>query len=337
VFHGVAMLMAWLRAQAWMRGLLGPAALLALAWWCVGIMAPGTALLRERSSAPTAAFVATSSQGSSGAAEPSGGFAEMVLLPAGSCAMGCDLGEPDERPLREVRFKAFWLDVHEVTYRSFAKFVEATGYRTTAERAGRGWVFVAERKQWIETPGASWRKPNGQTPASLQPEHPVVQVSWFDATAYAKWAGKRLPTEAEWEYAARGGLDDADYPWGRKLQPQGRYEANHWQGWFPDQDLAADGFAGSAPVKSYRAKSLRPVRHGGQCLGVVRRLVRRRLLQLCPGRRPAGAGPWYGSRGAGRIVAVRRKLKSRALGPRPRASAAASLFSESGVPLRARC
>lgn len=179
--------------------------------------------------------------------------AGMMWIPGGTCTIGNDQGAADEGPAHEVSLRGFWLDVHEVTVREFAQFVAATGYRTTAEQTGRAWVFDPAKRQWCQQPGANWRRPDGRQPCGPQSDLPVVQVSWHDAAAYAGWAGKQLPTEAQWECAARGGLSDADYPWGCILQPGGHYRANFWQGWFPDQDLAADGFSGLAPVRSFPA------------------------------------------------------------------------------------
>lgn len=177
----------------------------------------------------------------------------MVWIPGGTCTIGSNQGAADEGPAHEVSLSGFWLDVHEVTVRQFAEFVAATGYRTTAEQTGRAWVFDSEQHGWRQVDGADWRRPDGARSLSPESNLPVVQVSWTDAAAYARWAGGQLPTEAQWECAARGGWNDADYPWGRDLQPGGRYQANFWQGWFPDQDLAADGFGGPAPVRSFPA------------------------------------------------------------------------------------
>ncbi len=177
----------------------------------------------------------------------------MVLIPGGKFRMGNDLSHSvAERPQHEVRVDSFWLDVHEVTVTQFGHFVAETGYITTAQRTGHAWVFVPKRKQWVSTPGADWRHPQGPHSSTVGYERlPVTQVSWHDAAAYAAWAGKRLPTEAEWECAARGGLYDAEYPWGREEKPDETYQANYWQGWFPDQDLGRDGFRTPAPVQSY--------------------------------------------------------------------------------------
>lgn len=202
----------------------------------------------------------------------------MVWIPPGEFDMGSSDGLPDERPIHRVRVSGFFLDATEVTNAQFRAFVEATGHVTTAERAPTAEEILAQAPPgtpppppevlvagalvldramengwwWKWQPGASWRKPDGVN--ALGPEHdslPVVQVSWFDAVAYAKWAGKRLPTEAEWERAARGGLDGQRYVWGAQKNPDGRELANIWQGHFPETNTVADGFEGAAPVKSF--------------------------------------------------------------------------------------
>lgn len=177
---------------------------------------------------------------------------DMVKIPAGTFKMGTADGFPYEGPVHEVTLKGFWMDRHEVTVAQFEKFAKATGYVTDAERFGWSGVFVPAKHDWTKGDGADWRHPDG--PKSVpDPNEPVVHVSYADCEAYAKWAGKRLPTEAEFEYAARGGLKDQTYAWGNELVPNGKHMANTWQGHFPDKDLASDKFANRAPVGSFPA------------------------------------------------------------------------------------
>jgi len=200
----------------------------------------------------------------------------MVWIPGGEFWMGSD--EPqftDARPWHRVYVDGFWMDATGLTNEKFETFVRATGYVTLAERApaprqfpnipkihvAGSVVFTSPNEPvsldnssqwWNYVPGANWRHPSGpNSDLKGKDQHPVVQVAYEDAIAFCKWAGKRLPSEAEFEFAARGGLDRKAYAWGDDFRPQGRFMANTFQGHFPDKDTAEDGFAGTAPVASF--------------------------------------------------------------------------------------
>ncbi len=212
---------------------------------------------------------------------------EMIWIAGGEFTMGTDEKEAydPERPAHRVKVDGFWLDEHEVTNAQFRKFIETTRYVTTAEQkpdweelkkqvapgtpkpnesllVPASLVFIAPdnpislndfTQWWSWVPGAEWRHPTGpQSSIEGMDPYPAIHVSWFDAESYCQWAGKRLPTEAEWEFAARGGLEGKRYAWGDEFQPKGEWMANTFQGNFPNSDSGEDGFKGVAPVKSFR-------------------------------------------------------------------------------------
>jgi len=198
---------------------------------------------------------------------------DMVKITGRSFMMGSNNHYPEEAPAHRVTVGDFWIDRYPVTNTEFREFIEQTGYTTVAERAPRAEdypgakpemlvpgsvIFVSPRRPvsltnhynwWTWMPGASWRHPEGPgTWIAFREKHPVVHVAFEDVAAYASWAEKEIPTEAEWEFAARGGLESADYAWGDEFEPDGKIMANTWQGEFPIKNLRTDGYEGTSPV-----------------------------------------------------------------------------------------
>jgi formylglycine-generating enzyme required for sulfatase activity len=273
-----------LRRRSYLLG----AALACAAATAVGAQSPPPSFLaRAPAAAPTDKFFPTVPNSTPA---PAPAPAAMVWIPGGEFSMGCadprgDLcggNEPmdDARPIHRVAVNGFWMDRTEVTNAEFARFVAATGYVTIAEQVPRAEDYPGAKPEqlvagsvvfspprtavpltdalqwWRYVPGADWRHPTG--PASSikdRDSEPVVHVAYADAEAYAKWAGKRLPTEAEWEFAARGGLAGKRYSWGDDLTLEGRWMANIWEGAFPHKNSEDDGYAGVAPTASYPANA----------------------------------------------------------------------------------
>jgi formylglycine-generating enzyme len=209
--------------------------------------------------------------GSHAAHAPTGGPAHgLVGLDGGEFLMGTDdrygFQADGEGPVRAVQLRPFQISPVTVTNERFAEFVQATGHVSVAERYGWSFVFggllpddfpptraAAQAPWWRQVHGADWRHPEGpQSSLDERGDHPVVHVAWTDPLAYCTWAGTRLPSEAEWEYAARGGLEQARFPWGDELTPGGKHRCNIWQGDFPSRNTLADGYLGTAPVDAYQ-------------------------------------------------------------------------------------
>jgi len=202
--------------------------------------------------------------------------ANMVWVPGGTFLMGSDKHYPEEGPAHSATVEGFWIDKYEVTNDQFARFVEATDYVTLAERPPNPADYPGAKPEmlhpasvvfrkpahrvdlrnhynwWTYVPGADWWHPEGpQSSIRERADHPVVHIAYEDAQAYAEWDGKELPTEAEWEFAARGGLQGATYAWGEDFAPDGQQMANTWQGEFPWQNLLTDGYEGTAPIGQF--------------------------------------------------------------------------------------
>ena len=239
----------------------------------IGAAGPPSMLSRSRAAPatpnPEQGLLCQAYSGMPNSKDPHAG---MVWVPGGETTIGSDEYYSEEGPVTKVRVDGFWMDRTEVTNAQFARFVEATGYVTEAERvvtlAGAGSprpagsvVFVSPLSQagkinswWQLMPGANWRHPEGLgSNIKGRENHPVVHVTHKDALAYAQWLGRDLPIEAQWEFAARGGLEGAPYAWGGEFTPQGLAMANTWQGFFPIQNTQADGYLATAPVGCFKA------------------------------------------------------------------------------------
>jgi formylglycine-generating enzyme len=176
---------------------------------------------------------------------------EMIYFKGGTFEMGSEKGLPNEQPVHKVNIKPFSIDKNLVTVKQFKIFIESAGYKTEAEKFGDSGVFNLDQNRWELLPGATWRKPFGPSGPDAEPDHPVTHVSWNDAVAYAEWAGKRLPSEAEWEYAACSGKkSDNRFSWGDKVSENGKYFANTWQGSINEPEVK-DGYLYTSPAGAF--------------------------------------------------------------------------------------
>ena len=280
-------------------------------------------------------------------------FPDMAWIPGGTFLMGSDHFYPEERPQHQESVAGFWMDRHPVTNQEFARFVEATAYVTLAERPPRaedypgadpamlvpgslvfqrtrGPVDLRDWRHWWRwTPGACWRKPKGAgTSVKDLARHPVVQVAYEDIEAYARWANKEIPTEAEWERAARGGLEGAAFTWGDEPEPGGRILANTWQGEFPWQNTLRDRYYGTSPVGTYPANGYGLVDMAGNVWEWTSDwyAARHRDADRVAGR---------GDRARSRAAARRRSTCARAAAARP--NRAATIPTSPRSAFRARC